>query len=178
MLTHSTPPSTNERVDWQTITDLIIERYATRIALLASEKMTSVSAFQANLDRALRPFIDYSNRNTTSEVSRCAEQFLSPAAIASNTTAGIAVKATYTHLCQTLSDIAAAERLEDGLLLVRELKDWLGWTVWKKCTGCLVNEVCMIPIWPWGSKQDREQPRCFNVTDSQHGYYWGGFRGH
>jgi hypothetical protein len=178
MLTHSTPPSTNERVDWQTITDLIIERYAARIALLASEKMTSVSAFQANLDRALRPFIDYSNRNKTSEVSRCAEQFLSPAAIASNTTAGIAVKATYTHLCQTLSDIAAAERLEDGLLLVRELKDWLGWTVWKKCTGCLVNEVCMIPIWPWGSKQDREQPRCSNVTDSQHGDYWGGFRGH
>jgi hypothetical protein len=178
MLTLSTSPITNEIIDWQAITDLIVGRYATRIALLASEKMTSLSAFQANLDRALRPFIDYSNRNAKSEVARCAEQFLSPAAIASNTTAGIAVKTTYTHLCQVLSDAASAETLEDGLLLVKELKDWLGWTVWKRCTGCLIDKVCMIPIWPRGSKQDREQPRCSNMTDSQHGDYWGGFRGH
>jgi hypothetical protein len=178
MLTLSTSPITNEIIDWQAITDLIVGRYATRIALLASEKMTSLSAFQANLDRALRPFIDYSNRNAKSEVARCAEQFLSPAAIASNTTAGIAVKTTCTHLCQALSDAASAETLEDGLLLVKELEDWLGWTVWKRCTGCLVDKVCMIPIWPWGSKQDREQPRCSNMTDNQHGDYWGGFRGH
>jgi hypothetical protein len=178
MLTRSTPPTPSQGIDWQAITDLIVARYAPRIALLASEKTTSFSAFHTTLDRALRPFIDYSNRNTTSEVSRCAEQFLSPAAIASNTTAAISVKTTYTRVCQGLSDAAAAETLEEGLLLVGELKDWLGWTVWKKCIGCLVDEVCMIPIWPWGGKQDREQPRCSDMTDSQHGDYWGGFRGH
>jgi hypothetical protein len=176
MLTYPTPPIPNERIDWQATTDLIVARYAPRIALLASDKMSSLSAFQATLDRALRPFIDYSNSNTSSEVSRCAEQFLSPAAIMSKTTAAIAVKTTYYHICQVLSDAAAAETLEEGLLLVRELKSWLGWTAWKKCTGCLVDEVCMIPIWPWGRKQDREQPRCSDMTDSRRGDYWGGFR--
>jgi hypothetical protein len=177
MLTRSTPSIPNERIDWQATTDLIVARYAPRIALLASEKISSLAAFQETLDRALRPFIDYSDRNISSEVSRCAEQFLSPAAMSSNTTAAISVKTTYYHLCQTLSDAAAAETLEAGLLLVRELKSWLGWTVWKKCTGCLVDEVCMIPIWPWGRKQDREQPRCSDMTDGRRGDYWGGFGG-
>jgi hypothetical protein len=178
MLTRSPPPTLSEGIDWQATTDLIVARYAPRIALLASEKMSSLAAFQATLDRALRPFVDYSNRNTSSEIARCAEQFLSPAAIASDMTAAIAVKTTSTRVCQGLSDAAAAETLEEGLLLVRELKSWLGWTVWKRCTGCLVDEVCMIPIWPWGRKQDREQPRCSDMTDSQRGDYWGGFRGH
>jgi hypothetical protein len=177
MLTLSPPPIPNERTDWQATTDLIVARYAPRIALLASEKISSLAAFQATLDRALRPFIDYSDRNASSEVARCVEQFLSPAAIISNTMAAVAVKTTYYHLCQTLSDAAAAETLEEGLLLVRELKDWLGWTVWKKCIGCLVDEVCMIPIWPWGRKQDRETPRCSDMRDSRRGDYWGGFGG-
>lgn len=178
MLTHSAPPTTIATVDWQSITDMIVKRYATRIALIASDNVSSLPALQAGLDRALRPFIDYRNRSTSSEVARCAEQFLSPAAIASNTTAANAVKTTYTRICQSLFDAAAAETLDEGLLLVRGLKQWLGWTTWKKCTGCSVDEVCMIPIWPWGSKQDREQPRCSNMTNDQRGDYWGGFRGH
>jgi hypothetical protein len=167
----------SEALDWQAVTDMIVGRYASRIASLADGNITSLSALQAGLDRALRPFIDYSNRSESSEVARCAEQFLSPAAIDLNTTAAVAVKATHRRVCQTLSDAAAAKTLDEGLLLVRTLRDWLGWTTWKRCTGCHVDEVCMIPIWPWGQKQDREQPRCSDMTEDQRGDYWGGFKG-
>jgi hypothetical protein len=175
MLTRTTFTTIPEAVDWQAVTDMVVGRYGNRILSLAEGNMSSMSVLQAHLDRALRPFIDYSDRNTSSEIARCAEQFLSPEAIASRTTAAIAVKATHRRVCQILSDAAAAETLDEGLLLVRRLRDWLGWTVWKKCIGCHVDEVCMIPIWPWGSKQDREQPRCSDMTNDQHGDYWGGF---
>lgn len=177
MLTGTTSTTTPEAVDWQAVTDMIVGRYASRIASLADGNISSLPTLQAGLDRALRPFIDYSNRSTSSEVARCVDQFLSPAAFASNTTAAIAVKATHRRICQSLSGAAAAQTLDEGLLLIMELKDWLGWTTWKRCTGCHVNEVCMIPIWPWGSKQDREQPRCSDMTDDQRDDYWGGFRG-
>ena len=175
MLTGTTSTTTSEAVDWQAVTDMIVGRYASRIASLSDGNISSLPALQAGLDRALRPFIDYSKRNTPSEVARCAEQFLSPAAVASNTTAAIAVKATHRRICQSLSNAAAAQTLDEGLQLMVELKDWLAWTTWKRCTGCHVNEVCMIPIWPWGRKQDREQPRCSDMTDNPHGDYWGGF---
>jgi hypothetical protein len=171
----STP--TPEAVDWQAVTDMVIGRYASRIASLSDGSISSLHDLQADIDRALRPFVDYNYRSESSEVARCAEQFLSPAAIASNTTAAVAVKATSRRICQTLSSAAAVETLDDGLLLVRSLKDWLGWTTWKRCIGCHVDEVCMIPIWPWGHKKDREQPRCSDMTDDQHGDYWGGFAG-
>ena len=177
MLTGTTSTTTPEAVDWQAVTDMIVGRYASRIASLADSNISSLPALQAGVDRALRPFIDYGDRNASSEIARCAEQFLSPAAVSCNSTAAIAVKATHRGICQSLSNAAAAQTLDEGLNLVTELKDWLGWTTWKRCTGCHVDEVCMIPIWPWGRKQDREQPRCSDMTDDQHGDYWGGFRG-
>ena len=176
MLT-TTTPTTPEAVDWQAITDMIVGRYANRIASLSDGNISSLTALQAGLDRALRPFIDYSYRNTSMEVIRCAEQYLSPVAIKANTTAAIAVRTTHKRVCQALTDAAAAETLEEGLLLVKSLRDWLGWTIWKKCIGCHIDEVCMIPIWPWGNKKDREQPRCSDMTEGGHGDYWGGFRG-
>jgi hypothetical protein len=111
---------------------MIVGRYANRIALLTDGNISSKANLQAGLDRTLRPFIDYSNRSTTTEVVRCTEQFLSPAAMGSNTTAAVAVKATHERICQTLFDAAAAETLNEGLLMVRGLKAWLAWTTWKK----------------------------------------------
>ena len=175
MLTGTKLTPTPEAVDWQAVTDMIVGRYASRIASLADGNISSLPNLHAGIDRALRPFIDYSNRNASSEVVRCAEQFLSPAAVSCNTTAAVAVKATHRRICQSLSDAVAAQTLAEGLDLIMHLKDWLGWTTWKRCAGCHVDEVCIIPIWPWGSKQDREQPRCSDMSDEQPGDYWGGF---
>lgn len=161
-----------DSTDWQAITDMIVARYANRIQALVSEKTSSLAGLRAGLDRALRPFIDYGNRSVTHEIHRCSEQFLSLKATKSNSMAAIAVKETYKTLCKSLLNASAADNLEEGLRILRSLQQWLGWTTWKKCVGCEADEVCVIPIWPWGSKQDFEHPRCSNMTDSGRGDYW------
>jgi hypothetical protein len=168
--------SSTENIDWQAVTDMIVVRYANRIASLVSNSTNTLGALHAELDRALRPFIDYGNRNVTEEIVRCSTQFLSTKAVASGSTAAVAVKTTYTHICQSLSDALVAETFDEAALLIRDLKVWLAWSTWKKCTGCQLDEVCMMPIWPWGSKQDFESPSCSNMT-SMPNDYWGSSRG-
>jgi hypothetical protein len=155
---------------------MIVASYANRIASLVSNSTNTLGALHAELDRALRPFIDYGNRNVTEEIVRCSTQFLSTKAVASGSTAAVAVKTTYTHICQSLSDALVAETFDEAALLIRDLKVWLAWSTWKKCTGCQLDEVCMMPIWPWGSKQDFESPSCSNMT-SMPNDYWGSSRG-
>jgi hypothetical protein len=169
--------SSADNIDWQATTDMIVARYADRIASLASKSVTTLDALHAGLDHALRPFIDYSNRNATEEVARCSSQFLSPEAIASNSTAAVAIKTTYTHICQSLSDALRAKTFDEAALLIRDLKGWLAWSTWKRCIGCQVDEACMVPIWPWGSKQDFEHPSCSNMTSIPINDYWGQPRG-
>jgi hypothetical protein len=173
MLTLPRTASTNS-IDWQTITDMIVARYADRIASLASE---STATLHAGLDRALRPFIDYSNRNATEEIARCSNQFMSLDAMASNSTAAIAVKTTYVHICQSLLDALMADTFDEAAFLVKNLESWLAWSTWKKCVGCQVDEACMVPIWPWGSKSDFEHPSCSNMTTAPINDYWGQPRG-
>jgi len=164
---------TAEDIDWQAVTDMIVARYADRIASLVSKSTITLDALRGGLDRALRPFIDYGDRNVHEEVARCATQFLSPEAIASNSTAAVAVKTTYTHICQSLSDALTAETFDEATLLIRNLKDWLAWSTWKRCVGCQVDEVCRVPIWPVGSKSDFEHPSCSNMTSTPINDYWG-----
>lgn len=158
--------------DWQAITDLIVARYAGRIAYLASDRTGSLLDFQGEVDRALRPFIDYAVRNDDDEIARCASQFLSPEATADDSIAAIAVRETYLHICTSLVLALESKTHEEGLSRVRELKQWLGWATWKKCNGCVLDEVCMIPIWPWGSKADFDHPRCSNSSIHGRGDYW------
>lgn len=158
--------------DWQVITDLIVARYAERIAYLASDKTESLLDFQGEVDRALRPFIDYAARNDDEETARCASQFLSPEATADVSIAAIAVRETYSQICKSLLLASKSKTHAEGLRRAKALKQWLGWATWKKCNGCLLGEVCMIPIWPWGSKADFEHPRCSNDSIHGRGDYW------
>lgn len=61
--------------NWQATTDMIVTRYADRIAYMTSGAVTNLSHFQAELDRALRPFIDYSARDSMAEILRCTHQY-------------------------------------------------------------------------------------------------------
>ncbi|KAF9878191.1 hypothetical protein CkaCkLH20_04229 [Colletotrichum karsti] len=52
-----------------------------------------------------------------------------------------------------------------GREVVRGLKGYLGWSVWKKCKpGCGVAEVCFVAMWPFGLKRDHYSPSCQNRT--------------
>ncbi|KAF2772799.1 hypothetical protein EJ03DRAFT_287193, partial [Teratosphaeria nubilosa] len=152
------PAVNGPKKDWQAIADMLVSRYANRIEYLASGDIDTLDAFKAETDRALRPFIDYSNRNATREVARCAAQF--PPSATSDKLAAEAIHTVSSIICRTLSKAGEVGQLSHGLSMIRGLKSWLSWTEWKKCRGCAVNEVCVVPMWPSGTAEDFEHPQC------------------
>ncbi|KAF1343724.1 hypothetical protein BDV97DRAFT_380193 [Delphinella strobiligena] len=173
------PDSTADATNWQAITDLIVTRYADRIAYMASGDLTTLPALTSEIDRALRPFIDYGSRNSTLEAARCATQFWpSPAAIEPSVAAR-AIKQTYQTVCTALASASHLDSHAAALETVRQLKKHLAWTTWKICKDCARNEICMVPVWPMGSAEDFVQPPCVSsdTIGERRGDYWGGFGG-
>lgn len=163
-------------VNWQDITDLIVTRYADRIAYMTSGDLTTLSALSAEIERALRPFIDYSARNASLEAERCATQFMPSASALAPSVAGTAIKQTYQTMCSALASAGHETDYDDALETVRQLKQYLAWTTWKKCSSCASHEICLVPVWPMGSKEDFEQPPCVSsaTIGERHGDYWHG----
>nr|POF16321.1 uncharacterized protein CFP56_23839 [Quercus suber] len=162
-----------EPTNWQAVADMIVGRFSDRIEVLATRfNFDTVDDFTAEVDRGLDPFIDYANRNSTAEVYRCVQQHLP--SYPSNSPAYHAISNVTNVLCRTLVAASHAHTLSHGVSLVHGLKSWLAWTTWKRCRGCSANEVCFLPIWPMGSAQDFEQPKCVDrkSTKSMRGGYW------
>lgn len=163
--------------NWQAIADMVVTRYADRIAYLASGDVTDLDAFKAEVDRTLRPFINYGDRNATTEIARCSAQFLPSHAGDSSLLAVKAIRNVSAIICRTLSAANEIDTLAHGVSMVRGLKSWLAWPTFKKCRGCGVHEVCVIPIWPSGSIEDFKHPQCRSNLSQTHDSYWGGFGG-
>ncbi|KAK4544995.1 hypothetical protein LTR36_003900 [Oleoguttula mirabilis] len=162
--------------DWQAVADMIVTRYAERIGYLASGELDDLASFKSEVDRAMRPFIDYSRRNSTREIGRCASQFLPTKTSPSESLAEASLRDVTTVLCRTLSAASEVDTLSHGVSMVRALKSWLAWTTWKRC-HCGEHEICFLAIWPQGSAEDFEQPQCKSAGDISQGRggYWGGF---
>lgn len=157
--------------DWQALADMVVARYSDRIATLAAGEFPNLRAFQLKVEGALRPFIDFAARNRTEEIGRCAVQHFQRrpdrASIAS-----LAILNVTTTLCTALTEASEASSLGEGLAIVRRLKEWLAWTTWKRCRGCALDEVCFLPVWPLGGKEDFEHPRCIsNMSEVSRGYW-------
>ena len=160
--------------DWQSIADMVVARYADRIAYLSSaSSFSDLSSFKAEVDRALRPFIDYGDRNTTTEIQRCSAQFLPSAPSSADSIAHRSILDVTNVLCRTLLKASNIDTLSHGLSTVRNLKSWLSWTTWKRCNGCGMHEICFLPIWPMGNEMDFEQPQCRSDIPAAPGGYWG-----
>lgn len=170
--------STAQGIDWQAVSDMITARYADRIAYLASGEVQDVQDFRAEASRAIRPHIDYGNRNTSHEIQHCSNYALPSTRPTEAAKGGLAYDSIYTVnsvICRTLSEASAIDTLAHGLATMRGLKSWLGWTSWKRCSGCGPHEVCFLPIWPAGDVKDFEHPRCRSDFSGPPGNYWGGF---
>ncbi|KAI4721807.1 hypothetical protein E4T48_02004 [Aureobasidium sp. EXF-10727] len=170
-------------VDWQAIADMVVARYADRIEYLASGSLTSLSTLQAEIERALRPFIDYSARNSSSETERCASQFIPRHVFPKSMSVAAQAIRQVTHtLCSSL--MTASEQTDYTIALdqVVQLKEYLAWTTWKQCRGCAADEICFLPIWPVGTSEDFEQPKCRSDVSLAPGHgsgdrYWNDFGG-
>ncbi|KAL1962308.1 hypothetical protein VTN77DRAFT_9799 [Rasamsonia byssochlamydoides] len=161
-----------DSANWQAITDMIVERYARDLKYFVSGKLSSTRELRFEIERALRPFIDFDSRNTTLEIDRCTTQFL-PASLPNNTLAARAVTAVSHTICATLLTALWEEDYNTIIERLEGLIDYLSWTVWKECPEkCDWNEVCFIPIWPAGTVEDHDHPQCKDKPSSGGKSYW------
>lgn len=163
--------------DWQAVVDMYVARYADRLEYMASGDLKTKAFLQSAIHQAIRPFVDYSNRNSTQEIRSCALQFW-PHDFNDSTTAARAVKQVVSHLCSSLVSAAAMESYDAIVTAIRELKEYLAWITWKRCRGCTYSEICFLPIWPLGSAEDFEQPKCrsnFSRDTGRGTGYWNDF---
>jgi hypothetical protein len=164
--------------DWQAVVDMIVTRYAVRLEYLAtSDVLENEQRLNTELDADLSSFIDYDHRSQANEIARCASRYM-PRQDTSSSLAADAVTSVAQYICHKLvstqyGDIA--RDLHAKQEIIRELIEKLEWTTWKECGTCEFDEICSIPIWPFGSEEDWITPSCRNATTvrEQHGY-WGG----
>ena len=165
-------------INWQQVTDMVVSRDADRIAYMTSASLHNMSELQTEADRALRPFIDYNSRNATAEIERCAVQpFPGDIGTISHSVAYLTILNVTTSICSTFSSILSDEMdFFTALRKLQDLKKWLRWATWKRCRSCGYHEICFVPLWPIGSKEDFEQPKCqTNVLDLPNDYWWDDF---
>lgn len=177
VLKHETDePSFN----WQSIADMIVTRYSDWLQYLASGDLPSLEALQTQALKPYTPFIDALHRNATLETEQCALQFI-PREKYSSTKGNLAAKVIYDvsySICSTLHSVLDDTDLDTAVSRLEDLIGYLSWTTWKGCSQkCGFNEACYIPIWPFGTVQDRLSPQCRDTQSNDGERYWGGFGG-
>ncbi|KUI64846.1 hypothetical protein VM1G_00100 [Cytospora mali] len=182
-------------IDWQDVTDIIVSRYADRLQAMV-EKANTPENLLMGVNNLLTVYMDYSSKDKdqiSAATDRCTNFYLHgihPVTEADHLIHA-AIKAVTTNLCTKLFDVrellisssssSQSDSLTSAVATLRSLMDYLGWARFKRCPPCGIDEVCMVPMWPFGSKQDYESPRCINSTSRGNGgeNYWdpGGHRG-
>lgn len=166
--------------NWQSIADMIVTRYSDWLKYLVSGGLPSLEALQKQALKPYIPFIDVLHRNATLEAERCAMQFI-PQGECSSTEENLAAKAIYDvsySICSTLHNVLDDTDLDTAESRLKKLIEYLSWTTWKGCSQkCGFNEACYIPIWPFGTVQDRSNPQCRDTQNNDGDRYWGGFGG-
>jgi hypothetical protein len=159
--------------NWQAITDMLVFRYADRLAYLSSAAIPDLEHFRSEVNLLVESYIDYMTRNSTLEIAGCVTHYLPSDLPTPIPRAAQAIMDVSNTLCSSLFSALAARSLEVAQAKIRSLMDYLQWTHWKRCRGCALDEVCFLPIWPVGRKQDWDQPTCVNeLPKSGQDNYW------
>ncbi|KAI1073643.1 hypothetical protein F5B20DRAFT_566312 [Whalleya microplaca] len=177
----SSPP-----INWQDISDMIVGRYADRIQYMA-EEVGSIDTMAAEVTFLLTLFMDHSTKNPDigAAIERCSNFYIR--SIRPQTEVDRLIREAFGvvthHICETLFRIrehVVTDPTPDQLSLaastsaLRALMEFLKWTRFKRCPPCGLGEVCTIPMWPMGTVQQYNTPRCTNGTNSEDGdSYWG-----
>ncbi|KAL6915659.1 hypothetical protein ACHAPO_008085 [Fusarium lateritium] len=64
--------------------------------------------------------------------------------------------------------------VQDSRAVMKELMSELGWSTWRKPQACAPDEVSVIAMWPFGTKEDHWNPGCRSIDTVQNpnGSYW------
>lgn len=193
---HTFDKITHSSCNWQAVADMIVQKYASPLQYLAtsSEFSQSRTRLAQELNYMIRPFINTLHRDAAVETERCAAEFMPSGFHSSdshNCNGSLSERAIYTvsyRICSTLinalwsldrpssspsSTHSSEEIPTQHLTTLQDLTSYLAWTEWKKCKGCSWNEICSIPMFPFGIAEDHERPRCRsveNIPESEE--YW------
>jgi hypothetical protein len=69
------------------------------------------------------------------------------------------------RLASKVSDETVRTAVADGKAILKGLANKLQWTTWRKCKGCGVDEVCFVPMFPFGTRDDYFSPRCLGWAE-------------
>jgi hypothetical protein len=164
-------------VNWQLIADEIVERYGKRLKYFVSGAFPTKKLLDDELDRLLRPFIDYDHRSVSEETERCALDFM-PDPFNGATAKSLTARSVYAishKICSTLRNAMEDKNHGNSIDRIIQLIEYLEWTTWKYCDpGCSLDMVCFIAIWPYGTVEDHYHPSCKNGTGmfNRSNYYW------
>jgi hypothetical protein len=175
--------------NWQAVADMVITRYSQPLHYLHTNEQTRADpkAIEAYIANLLRPFIDYTARNSTLETQRCVAQifqgFLSSRYYA---VAPLAIHAVTYRICYTLLESLSVvllphseathtpDHLSTAIRLIDDLVDYLQWTTWKFCGTCPDEQICYTALWPVGTHEDHAYPSCKSEEETRERWgYWG-----
>lgn len=177
-------------VNWQGVSDMIVSRYADRLRYIV-QNVTSTQEMEREVSFLLNLFIDgldEDDEDYSAATQRCTNFYLPSKSHTSEIdqllqVAFAAVTGTICSTLFTVLQLVSSDGDKEGWSLdapIQELQvliDHLGWARFRRCSGCGVDEVCFIPMWPLGKKDDYYHPRCIHGTDLAGGdSYWGGFQ--
>lgn len=158
--------------DWQRVASNVVAHFATELVRLVDTPWETKGKLNDKIDHFLRPHVDVRYNDRTADVDRCAKMYLPSAHRTS--IASTAIEAVSSTVCQELFCVRDEPVLEIAIQRIRSLIQILGWSAFKYCRDCKLNEVCFIPQWFLGGVGDRDSPRCRNFSDySQRTDYWG-----
>ena len=167
-------PAPDADVDWQAIATLLATRYSHHLQLFTtSDGYPNSTTLAYAIRLLLSPYISHNHRNNTIEIHRCTFAFLPyhlhPLQPSQQSLAQRAFLTVSHKLCSTLHSVLTVAEHRPNTTLpelqnpLKELMIWLAWPEFKYCQpSCALDEVCFTAIWPWGSAQDIERPRCAN----------------
>lgn len=205
-------------IDWQSVVDAIVSRYADRLNMLSSlspaRLHADASRFAAEIFVATNTYVNFPS--TKDDVTammmeaevvahrRCRTHYLQSleATRSSFTPEDHLIYAAITEvtgsICGALFQarshlrdayqselheeesrgVKLARAAETSQQKFRSLVSDLQWTQWERCSGCAVDELCFLPMFPFGSLADGHGPRCLNETGLDQGLslsnnYWG-----
>ncbi|KAI1357497.1 hypothetical protein F5Y08DRAFT_324195 [Xylaria arbuscula] len=185
-IVHERINQTSRIIDWQDVTDMIVARYADRLKLMA-EEVHNLETMASEVNFLANVFID--NRDgsdkTDKAITRCTHFYLRP--VSPVTEPDVLIKAaletTSQKICQVLLQVHQLvvdspspdqTSLDASVNALKQLTEYLNWPRFKRCPPCAIDEVCLIPMWPFGTVDQYSNPRCSNGTtlDGEDSY-WG-----
>lgn len=176
-------------IDWQDVSDIIVSRYADRLEYMVRH-VPSTEVLALEVAFLLDVYIDYPDEDEPSlenALEHCRDFYLQAVSPASESDhfIQVAFRQVTTEICTALfavRELLGSEELTEEKILaaarkrLQSLVDYLDWARFKRCSGCGVDEVCVIPMWPFGNQEDYYHPRCRNSSDTRRGKsYWGRF---